>query len=65
MENILKLNIISDYIYSISKSDFESEPTCLLLDNMFYNKQQYNQMRKRKQYEKGREVLYYDSRSKQ
>ena len=33
--------------------------------NMFYNKQQYNQMRKRKQYEKGREVLYYDSRSKQ
>lgn len=39
MENILKLNIISDYIYSISKSDFESEPTCLLLDNMFYNKQ--------------------------
>lgn len=35
----LKKNKISDYIYSINKSDFENEPICLLLDNMFYKGQ--------------------------
>lgn len=39
VENILKKNKISDYIYSINKSDFENEPVCLLLDNMFYRGQ--------------------------
>lgn len=39
IENILKNNKISDYIYLINKKEFEKNPVCLQLNNMFYTKE--------------------------
>lgn len=37
IENILKHNYLTDYIYEIRKKDFETNENYLLLNNMFYN----------------------------
>ena len=38
MKNIMKKNIVNDYIYKIKENDFKSNEPSLLLDNLFFNK---------------------------
>ncbi len=38
MKNIMKKNIVNDYIYKIKENDFKANEPSLLLDNLFFNK---------------------------
>lgn len=38
MKNIMKKNIVNDYIYKIKENDFKTNEPSLLLDNLFFNK---------------------------
>ncbi len=38
MKNIMKKNIVNDYIYKIKENDFKANEPSLLLDNLFFDK---------------------------